>query len=436
MKNRIKSILIVMTILAMALPTVFSAPHASAAAMTTSEAAIAMIKDYEGFRSRVYWDSGYAYIGYGTICRSWDYPNGISQEKADALMREALKAKEDVVNAKLSKYNVQLTQNQFDAIMSFTYNIGTSWMSTGTRLFSYLINGIANYTDIQIVNAIGAWCHQGKKVNNMLVKRRLHEAKIFLYGDYEGTDPHEYRYLTFDAGKGEVENSIVFFDYGKPYGVFQSAVLGGKTFSGWVADDGTYITASTIVEKNLAVTAVWSDGPVSIPVQGGLFPDVKQTDWFYTYVKDLSSANIIGGLPDGSFGPHRIVSYGEALKFILCAVGFDPQPPVDGNWASGYLKLAASKGLVDPGGITDLNAPITRLEIAHITAKALGLPPLEPETRFTDTTDGFVLALYHCDIVSGISDTGKLLYYPQKTMTRAEISALIWRIGKSDALPY
>lgn len=436
MRNQIRKALAVVTILAAALPAVLFLPHADAANMTTSEAAIAMIKDYEGFRSKVYWDSGYAYIGYGTSCKSWEYPDGITREKADALMREVLKVKEDALNNKLNKNNVQLTQNQFDALMSFTYNLGTSWMRAGTRLYSYLINGVDNYSDIQIVNAFGTWCHQGKSVNSMLVQRRLHEAKIFLYGDYDDKDPHQYRYLTFDAGKGEVENSIVFFDYGKPYGAFQTATLGGKIFAGWVAGGGISITASTIVEKNLAVSAVWSDSSVSISVQDKQFPDVDQSDWFYTYVKDLSSANIISGLPDGSFGPTQIVSYGEALKLVLCAAGFDLQPPVNSHWASGYLKIAAAKGLVAPDEVTDLNTPITRLEIAHLTAKALGLPPLDPEARFADTTDGFVLALYHCGIISGSSSTGELLYNPRGTISRAEICAVIWRIGKSNAVPY
>jgi GH24 family phage-related lysozyme (muramidase) len=425
-----------MTILALAISSALFVPPAGAAAMTTSEAAVAMMKDYEGFRSHVYWDSGYAYIGYGTICRSWDYPDGITQEKADELMREALKLKEDAINKFLTKYSIILTQNQFDAVLSLTYNVGTSWMNSGTRLFSYLVNGVTNYTDIQIVNAIGTWCHQGKSVNKMLVQRRLHEAKIFLYGDYADTDPHQYRYLTFNAGKGEVENSIVFFVCGLPYGEFQTAILSGKYFAGWATDGGVYITASTLVEKDLAVTAVWSNSPVTAPVQSSVFPDVKETDWYYMYVKDLSAAKIISGLPDGSFGPNNVVTYGEALKLIMRAAGFDPQPPVDSNWASGYLKLAVAKGLVATGEITDLNTPATRLEIARITAKALGLPPLDPETSFSDTTDGYVLALYRCDIVTGNSETGVLLYKPQETMTRSEISAIIWRIGKSDAVPH
>lgn len=434
MRNRIKPLVTAVLISAVTLLSAVITPSASAETMTTSETAIAMLKDYEGFRSHVYWDNGLAFIGYGTNCQSWDYPDGISVDTADQLLREALKTKEDAVNKVLTKYNVRLTQNQFDAIMSFTYNLGTGWMNSGTRLYNYLINGTSNYSDIQIVNAFGTWCHEGKAVNNKLVQRRIHEAKIFLYGDYAGTDPRQYKYLTFDAGSGEVENSIAFFYYGAAYGTIQTATLSGKYFAGWVTDNGTTITASTIVQSNLNVSAVWSDSPVA--VQKTSFPDVAETDWFYPYVKDLSSSGIISGMPDGTFKPGNTITTGEALKLIIRAVGFDPQPAVDSNWASGYLKLAVAKGFVTQGEIADLNAPITRLQIAQITAKALGLPPIDPETIFTDTTDGYVLALYHCNIVSGSGAAGSILYKPQDTMTRAEISAIIWRIGESNAVPY
>ncbi len=437
MGKSIKQLTTMVIVIAVTFTSAFITPPARAGALTTSEAGITFIKNYEGFRSHVYWDSGSAFIGYGTICRSTDYPNGISQEKADALMREALKAKENTVNKVLSKYSVQLTQNQFDAILSFTYNLGTGWMSTDTRLFSYMISGLSNYSDIQIVNAIATWCHAGKSVSSLLVERRLDEAKIFLYGDYDGSDPHSYRYLTFDAGKGSVENSIVFFLYGTAYGQFQTATLDGQTFAGWVTKSGDYITAATIVQNNLAVTAVWTDGTQPVQaVQNISFPDVTENDWYYTYVKDLSASSIITGLPDGSFHPGNTVTYGEALKLVLLTVGFAEQAPTDSQWASGYLKLAVSKGIVASGEVSDLNAPITRLQVAQITAKAVGLPELPSETTFSDTTDGFVLALYHCGIVSGKAENGTLTYNPSNSITRAEISAILWKVVHSNVIPY
>lgn len=59
----------------------------NAPALRTSEAGIAFIKDKEGFAQTAYEDSlGWA-IGYGTRCEPGEYPNGITEAEADALLR-------------------------------------------------------------------------------------------------------------------------------------------------------------------------------------------------------------------------------------------------------------------------------------------------------------------------------------------------------------
>jgi hypothetical protein len=149
-------------------------------------------------------------------------------------------------------------------------------------------------------------------------------------------------------------------------------------------------------------------------------------------VTDLGAQNIVKGYPDGAFHPSDTVSCGEALKLILLSVGFDPQTPTGGNWASGYLTLALSKGIVPDGEITDLDAVVSRQSIAQIAAKSLGLEPIETqETTFADTTDGFALALYHAGIFTGSAGAGGLMFHPQDSITRAEMSAVIWRICNS-----
>ncbi len=401
--------------------------------MTCSEAVIDFIKDYEGFRSYVYWDGGTAYIGYGTAVYSQDYPNGISREGADALMRQALAVKEDTLNNVMDKYGFTLTQSQFDALMSFTYNIGTGWMSSSNRIFRYLKEGVQNYTDIEIVDAICVWCHMGGKIIDQLVDRRIREAKMFLYGDYDGSDPHEYRYIEYDAGAGEVESSMIFYEYGKPYGQLQTAERSGYTLSGWVTSSGTAINAYTVVSQNLSVSAVWVEGVVTIPE--AVYSDVSADDWYYDYVIELSESGVFSGYEDGTFKPDNDVKCGEALKLILRAVGFDIQNPTDTHWASGYLDLAISKGITDTTVITDLDAAIDRQTVAEIAAKSIGLPELDPETVFSDTTNGFVLALYHCGIITGSINDDVLMFYPDESITRAELSAIIWKLCDSDVIP-
>jgi uncharacterized repeat protein (TIGR02543 family) len=215
-----------------------------------------------------------------------------------------------------------------------------------------------------------------------------------------------------------------------PYGAIQTPVRDGYTFAGWYTESGAAITASTLVSQNHNVTAAWISG--TVPVHNSLFTDVTAGDWFYSYVTDLGAAQIVAGYPDGAFRPNAPVSGGEALKLILRAVGFEQQNPTGRHWASGYLTLALSKGIVAEGEITDLDAAVSRQLVARIAAKSLGLEPIETlETTFADTTDGFVLALYHCNIVTGNVGAGGLLYYPNDSIKRSEISAVIWRITNS-----
>ena len=409
-----------------------TAGPAQAADLTCSEAVIDFIKDYEGFRSDVYWDGGKAYIGYGTCVNSWEYPNGISRDGADALMREALRVKEDTLNQIADKHDFSLTQSQFDALMSFTYNIGTGWMSSKNRIFRYLTEGVENHTDLEIVNAIAIWCHMSGRIVKTLVERRLREACMFLYGNYDG-GAENYRYIEYDAGNGDVENSMMFYEHGKPYGALQEAVRSGYTLSGWVTDAGGSVNAYTVADANIAVSAVWVQEGVKIPTS--VYSDVSQNDWYYKYVIKLSESGVFSGYEDGTFKPENQVKCGEALKLILRTVGFGIQSPTNAHWASGYLDLAIAKGITDKTIITDLEAVIDRQTVAELAAKSLGLPPLDPEPVFSDTQDGFVLALYRCDIIAGNSESGTLMYYPGDSIKRAELSSIIYKISNSDVIP-
>lgn len=143
--------------------------------MKTSQNGINLILFFEGFSAKPYLDSaGIPTIGYGNTY----YPGGkkvtmkdpaISKEKGAELFSVVLPAYEKIVN---NKIKVTLTQNQFDALVSHTYNTGGS-----DTLFS-LINKKAS------PEAIRDWFTSryitaGGKVLNGLIKRRKAEADLF-----------------------------------------------------------------------------------------------------------------------------------------------------------------------------------------------------------------------------------------------------------------
>ena len=159
------------------------------------------------------------------------------------------------------------------------------------------------------------------------------------------------------------------------------------------------------------------------------FSDVATTTWCYKYVTELSSANIISGYSNGSFQEKNTITYGAALKLIMLAAGYSEQAPtVKGSTFSGYLARAKADGLVT--GKPKLNGSITRLQIAQIASKALKLSTtnLSNKKPFTDTNDVYVQALNAAGIIEGYFSNGTSTYKPNSTLTRGQVSAIVWRM--------
>ena len=158
----------------------------SAASMSASDAAINIIKQFEGCKLTAYHLSGETYwtIGYGHYGSDVYQGMTISQAQADAYLRQDIGTAVGQVNSFLNKNGISVNQNQFDALVSFTFNLGNVWVSTPTfQLKTYLINGVSNYSDSQITTAFTNW----NKDSNLqplegLTRRRKAEAQLFLRG--------------------------------------------------------------------------------------------------------------------------------------------------------------------------------------------------------------------------------------------------------------
>jgi len=146
-------------------------------AKTTSNAGLNLIKGFEGKRLYAYDDGvGVWTIGFGTI----KHPNGVrvkkgdvcTEKQAEEYLRNDLVKFEAAIN-KLVK--VPLSQNQFDALASFTYNLGESNLSSSTLLKKL------NKGDYQgAADQFLAWKKAGGKVLPGLVRRREAERALFL----------------------------------------------------------------------------------------------------------------------------------------------------------------------------------------------------------------------------------------------------------------
>ncbi|ARF51111.1 lysozyme [Pantoea stewartii] len=140
--------------------------------MKVSNNGINLIKRFEGLEIEAYRDSvNIPTIGYGHT-RGVKMGDVITGEQADAFLREDLQVAELTINTNVK---VKLTQNQFDALTSFVFNLGSGNFVKSTLLKKLNLGDYAGAAD-----EFGRWVNAGGKQLAGLVKRRAAEREVFL----------------------------------------------------------------------------------------------------------------------------------------------------------------------------------------------------------------------------------------------------------------
>lgn len=147
--------------------------------MKISQTGIDLIKSMEGLRLEAYkCSAGVVTIGYGSTFYPDKSPIKIgdklkNKNEAEELLKVTLQGFENTVSGLF--YNVTLTQNQFDALVSFAFNVGTSALANSTLLKKIKVNS----NDKTIELEFNKWVNGGGKKLPGLVKRRKAEAKLY-----------------------------------------------------------------------------------------------------------------------------------------------------------------------------------------------------------------------------------------------------------------
>ena len=148
MLKRFLSVTIVVALAVVLLAVVLDRPAKAAeiTKMSASDEMVELIKNMEGFAAKPYWDYGQWTVGFGTKCpeehRARYTEEGIPPEEADALMWQYIDIFVDEVNSFMIRNQIQLNQHQFDAIVSFVYNVGTSVLyNSESTVIKAMLNG-------------------------------------------------------------------------------------------------------------------------------------------------------------------------------------------------------------------------------------------------------------------------------------------------------
>ena len=142
---------------------------------------ISYLKSKEGFKAQVYNDlAGYPTVGYGHKLTQAEIADqtfgaGVTQAQAVKLLKQDLIPAEKTVNHGVK---VPINQNQFDALVDFTYNVGSGNFLTSTALRKVNAANWAEVADaLALFNKVTV---NGKKaVSQGLAKRRAEEGEIF-----------------------------------------------------------------------------------------------------------------------------------------------------------------------------------------------------------------------------------------------------------------
>jgi GH24 family phage-related lysozyme (muramidase) len=149
--------------------------------MKTSDKGIEQIKSFEGFRAMPYDDVvGKLTVGYGHLIVPGDgcvAGSPITMGQATELLRKDLHTAEEAVNS----CGVELTQNEFDALVSFTYNLGTGAFQRST-----LLKLLKTGNKVAASGEFPKWSMAGGKEVPGILKRRHAEQDCFLHATYVG----------------------------------------------------------------------------------------------------------------------------------------------------------------------------------------------------------------------------------------------------------
>ena len=154
------------------------------------------------------------------------------------------------------------------------------------------------------------------------------------------------------------------------------------------------------------------------------FKDVKVSSWFGQYVIDLYNDGIINGTSATTYAPNDTLTWAAALKLLLVSHGDLKAADATGaDWSKNAIAKAAELGLV--AADLDGTKAISRLEFCQIAAKLNKLAESKTESKFTDCTDGYVMALVDAKVISGMTET---TFEPAASLTRAQIAKILYQL--------
>ncbi len=381
MKKRLICALLSLALLVSVLPSISLTAKAKSN-LKTSDALVNLLKTFEGFSGACIKDGTQRSVGYGSRCDMCDpnapgYPNNpctayttanpISVEHATELLRKFLGSFETAVNSFADKYNLTFTQQQFDALISFTYNCGAGWTSGYGASGGLekdnpyaLHNALINKNDALVAYAIGTWKTFRERIPSTgHVQRRMLELDVYFnnaFGNGYTAWPNAERYVYLDGNGGQVKYAFHAFDINHPTSIvteFSSRPVGMDAndnlftyeFAGWFTQrvGGTQVTElNSSIKRGTTLYAQWKNPAGEIvtlandmPAEQPVNVKVTVTQWW-----DLT----IYENPGQHYAVVREAAHDEKLTITKITTGYDRYKTkiLFGFCGDGWIKLSVT----------------------------------------------------------------------------------------------
>ena len=156
-------------------------------------------------------------------------------------------------------------------------------------------------------------------------------------------------------------------------------------------EDGTFRPGETVTRAQMAaVICRMLDYEETAQGNGGntVFSDVSASHWASGYINVAQQIGVINGYGDGTFLPENEVTYEQAVKMIVCALGYELAAKSKGGYPTGYLSIASSEGINKNAG-GKVGSPASRQTIAILVYNSLEVRLFDQQTWTLNGSDEY-----------------------------------------------
>jgi len=178
-------------------------------------------------------------------------------------------------------------------------------------------------------------------------------------------------------------------------------------------ENGAFNPEDEITRAEFAKILCTAYGTGDIAPVATKFADVASTHWAAGYINRANELGFIHGYGDGNFGPEDSLTYEQAIKLIVAALGYTYMADDNGGYPAGYMMVASDNDITKNVDIANATAPAKRIDVMKMLYNALEVGMMKrttygTEAKYEITTDTLLAnKLRYIKVDGVISDTWK-----------------------------